>query len=113
REIHGLAAPAVVHLVGMHAVEPGAVRVAAVRVLIGQWRRIAAGVPLLAARDAGMTADAGVEIDHQAELLFGGRRQFGHDIAPDLARARGSACIGSNCGALSPASFGAAFSMLT
>ena len=64
---------AVAHLIGMHAVEPGAVRIAAVGVLVGQRRRIAAGVPFLAARRAGLTADAGVEIDHQAELLVGVR----------------------------------------
>ena len=71
REMHGAALRAVADLVGMHAVEPGAVRIAAVGVLVGQRRGIAAGVPLLAACRAGLAADAGVEIDHQAELLAG------------------------------------------
>ena len=71
REMHGAARRAVAHLVGVHAVEPGAVRIAAVGVLVGQRRGIAAGVPLLAACRAGLAADAGVEIDHQPELLCG------------------------------------------
>src|SRR5262249_45972810 len=49
REMHGAARSAVAHLVGVHAIEPGAVRIGAVRFLVGERRRIAAGVPFLAA----------------------------------------------------------------
>ncbi len=51
------------------AVEPRAGDVGAVRVLVGQCRAVAAGVPFLAAHHAGMAADADVEVDDQPELL--------------------------------------------
>ena len=109
--MHGAARSAVAHLVGVHAVEPRAVRIGALIVLVGQRRRIAAGVPLLAACRAGVTADAGVEIDHQAELLFGVRRQRSHGTASALAANRAGS--GSKRGEVSPCSSAAAFSMLT
>src|SRR5690606_27145450 len=67
REVYGAAVCPLARLVAVHAVEPGAARRRAVRVLIGQRRRIAARVPLLAADHARLAADAGVEVDHQAE----------------------------------------------
>jgi hypothetical protein len=47
----------------MDAIEPGPVRVFAIRILIGKRRRIAARVPFLAARSARLAADTRVEID--------------------------------------------------
>src|SRR5262249_31149401 len=71
REVHGPARGAFAGLVGMDAVQPRAVRVFAVRILIGQGSGIAGRVPLLAARRTGMAADAGVEVDHQPEFFSG------------------------------------------
>src|SRR5690606_11692353 len=65
-------------LVAVHAVEPHALRLLAVRTFVGQRPGDAAGVPFLAAGRAGMAADAGVEVDHQPELLLRWRRQCGH-----------------------------------
>ena len=63
---------AVADLEGMDAIEPHAAVVAAVGLEIRQRRRMAAGVPFLAVHRAGVTTDAGVEVDHQAELLRAG-----------------------------------------
>ena len=54
----------------------------AIGVLVRQRRAIAAGVPLLAAHHAGVTADADVEIDHEAELAVGGFGQGCHAATP-------------------------------
>src|SRR5690606_20371239 len=61
REVHRPARRPLAHLVAMDAVEPRPVRVGAVGVLVGQRRRVAARIPFLAARRAGLAADAGVE----------------------------------------------------
>jgi hypothetical protein len=84
-EVNGAAAPGLLallgaHLVAVHPVQPGAGLSAAVGVEVAERRRIAAGVPFLAADHAGMAADADVQVDHQAEALR--RRNFwkaGHD----------------------------------
>ena len=57
------------HLESVHAVQPGARNVGAVGVLVRQRRAVAAGVPFLAVDDAGMAADADVEVDDEAEFL--------------------------------------------
>ena len=49
-----------------------------VGVEVGQRGRVAAGVPLLAVHRAGMAADAGVEVDHQAQGAVGGGGEIGH-----------------------------------
>src|SRR4029077_3344530 len=70
----------------MDAIEPDAVGVFAVGLVIRQRRVMAAGVPLLAVHRAGMATDAGVEIDDEAELL-GARqrlRQSSHYDVPFL-----------------------------
>ena len=89
-------------LVGLHAIEEGAGRVGAIGVQVGQRRRRARGVPLLARRDAGMAADAHVEVDDQRQLL-------GEGFAPPLwrrARARGClAASGDGCAAAPSRSF--------
>ena len=56
----------------------------AIRVEIGQRRRVAAGVPFLARGGAGMAADADVEVDDEAELFLARQlpRQRGHRAAP-------------------------------
>src|SRR5690606_633653 len=54
--------------IGMHAVEPDAGRPLAVRLLVAERAGDAAGVPFLAGHRAGVAADAGVQVDHQAEL---------------------------------------------
>ncbi len=112
REMHGLARRAVAHLEAMHAIEPGAVRIGAVGVLIRQRRGIAAVVPFLAARRAGLAADAGVEIDHQPQLLRRRLGKRGHCPAPLTAAANGCGS-GSKRGEVSAGSCAPAFSILT
>ena len=123
REVHGVAVRSLAHLIAVHPVQPGAARLGAVRVLIGQRRRVPAGVPFLAADHARLAADAGVEIDHQAEPTGrAGLRQAGHrrarnsrpylEIAGRTGRPAGGRS-GVNRGALSPASAGSARSTRT
>src|SRR5262245_376600 len=81
------------------------------RVLVGQRRGIATGVPFLATGRAGVAADAGVEVDHQPELLVGFSRQRGHATASGSVANCGRS--GSKRGAVSPCSSAAAFSMVT
>ena len=57
-----------------------AVRVGASGVVVGEGSGNALRVPLLATRGAGLTADAGVEIDDEAELFRGRHRKRGHAI---------------------------------
>jgi hypothetical protein len=83
REMNGAAGRALADLVGVHAVEPDAVGLGPVRREIGQRRGDTAAVPLLAVHGAGMTADADVEIDDEAQSLLRGRgRQAGHLASP-------------------------------
>src|SRR5262245_48014682 len=89
--MHGAARCSLAHLVGMDTVEPSAVRISPVRVMIRERRRITAGVPLLATRRTCLTADARVEIDHQAELAVGCIGESGHgpnSRLPKEAKAR-------------------------
>ena len=72
-------------LEGVDAIEPHAVGARAIGIEIGQRRHLAAGVPFLAARHAGMAADAGVEIDDEAEL-FCRSRPAGWSLARSRAR---------------------------
>src|SRR5690606_17612958 len=67
--------PDSLHLIRMHAVEPDAAWLGAVRIGVGQWAEVAAVVPFLARDRAGVAADAGVEVDDEAELLRGGGGQ--------------------------------------
>ena len=90
-----------------------AVRVGAVGILVGERLRITAGVPFLAARRAGVTADAGVEIDHQPELPGSLLRQRRHATVSSSVLAASGGLVGSKRGEVSWASSGAAFSMLT
>jgi hypothetical protein len=77
--MHRAASYSLARLEAVHAVEPHAIRFGIVRIEIGQRRRNAAAVPLLAVHGAGVTTDAGIQIDHQAKLLPGCRlRQVGH-----------------------------------
>ncbi len=57
-------------LEGMNAVEPHAPGAVAIGVEIGQRPHMAAGIPFLACRRAGVAADADVEIDDEPELLL-------------------------------------------
>ena len=59
--------------IAVHAVEPDAGRMRAVRIGIRQRPEIAAVVPFLARDRAGVAADAGVEVDDEAEFLRGRR----------------------------------------
>ncbi len=69
-EMHGAAGVTFADFIGVHAIEPSAVRVRAVGRLIRQRARDGAlRVPLLAGGRARLAADTGVEIDHQAEFL--------------------------------------------
>ena len=58
---------------GVNPVQPGARYVGAVGVLVGQRVAVAAGIPLLAIDDAGMAADADVQIDDEAEFFWCGK----------------------------------------
>src|SRR6185437_1101805 len=87
-KVHGSRGVALTRLVGMDAVEPDAVGLA---LEVAQGPRVAARVPLLAVHRAGVTTDAGIEIDDEAKLLLtrDGFGQAGHDAAPfDLRAAR-------------------------
>jgi hypothetical protein len=68
------------HLIAMHAVEPHARRVSAIGILVIEGRGIALRVPFLARGHASLAADAGVEVDDEAELLGGGRWQRRHEF---------------------------------
>jgi hypothetical protein len=57
----------------MHAVEPNAFLRGGIRMLIGQRRHMATGVPFLAIRRTGMAADTGIQINDKTKL-FGARR---------------------------------------
>ncbi len=52
------------------AVEPHAPGALAIGVEIGQRPHVAAGIPFLASRRAGVAADADIEIDDEPELLL-------------------------------------------
>jgi hypothetical protein len=90
REVHGLGVGKLADLERLHAIEEGAGRILVVRIEIGERPRGAGRVPLLAARHAGMTADADIEIDHEGEL--------GHDRRPPLRPAK-NACHRGRFGA--------------
>src|SRR3546814_6846451 len=83
RKVHHPAAAAVrrLGLEAVDAVEPHPLRLRAVGIEVGERRGMAAVVPLLAADRAGMTADADVEVDDEAELLSR-RARIGRHRAP-------------------------------
>src|SRR5690606_18017864 len=121
-EVHRPARRPLPHLVAVDAVEPRPERVGAVGVLVGQRRRVAARIPFLAARRAGLAADAGVEVDDEAKLLGRCFGQRGHSAAsrnsaPKEDTAMRTSPPGltsrSNRGQVSPASSGFAFSICT
>ena len=60
------------HFVAVYAVEEGAGRVATIGVLIAQRCAVILGIPAFAGDHAGMAADAGVEVNHEAKLALGG-----------------------------------------
>ena len=68
REVHRLRVRKLADLERLHAVEERAGRILAVGTLVRQRPGLSRGVPFLAARHAGMAADADVEVDHQREL---------------------------------------------
>ena len=69
-------------LEGVDAVEEGAFGVGAVGVEVGEGGdRRGGGVPLLAGDDAGVAADAGVEVDDEAEASLGGGGERGHGVS--------------------------------
>ena len=79
--MHRAAVGAVAGFEAVDAVEPDAERVRAIGIEIGQRRRMAAAVPFLAIDGAGLTADADVEIDDEAEFFCARWRQAGHRFA--------------------------------
>jgi hypothetical protein len=70
REIDSPPIVAVARLEAMNAIEPGSARVRTIGVLVGQRSRMATGIPFLTIHHAGMTANACVEIDNEAEAFF-------------------------------------------
>src|SRR5262249_51916273 len=65
----------------------------------------AAAVPFLAVDGAGMATDADIEIDDEAQLLRGGRRQAGHRFA-SLRPRKCAPYLRIAAGAFSPGSRG-------
>jgi hypothetical protein len=84
REMHGsTGADIVLSLESVDTVKPDSVRLAAIRLKIGEGCHFAAGIPFLAINGAGMTTDADIEINNKTEFLFGCR--FGktsHEVSP-------------------------------
>jgi len=85
REMHdvrvGLHTRFAKRFIGVDAIEPGSQRVGIIGISVAQRRGIPLCVPFLTARGASMTADAGVEVDYEAELLLascGGVGKGGH-----------------------------------
>src|SRR5690242_17154903 len=74
REVNGSRALALALLKRMNAVEPHPPSVIAIGAEVRQRSHMAAGVPFLARRRAGMAANADVEIDNEPELLLAGPR---------------------------------------
>ena len=75
------------HLIAVNAVEPRALGRCAIGVFVVERRRIALRVPFLAGGGAGLAADAGVEIDDEAELLLTGLRlREARSCAPPVPR---------------------------
>ena len=71
------------HLIAMHTVQERTAGVRAIGVLIRQrCAQIALGVPTLAGHNAGVTADAGIKVDHKAKLDGRGGRQARHRAQP-------------------------------
>ena len=68
--MHGAAVRAGAGFVGVHAVQPDAIWMVLIRVEVAQRRGVAGGIPLLAVHRAGMAADAGVQVDDQAEFRW-------------------------------------------
>ena len=66
------------HLVAVDPVEERARRRRAIRVLIRKRSAFVFSVPAFARDHAGMTPDAGVEVDHKAKLDPGRRRKGCH-----------------------------------
>ena len=89
-EVHRAAVRAGAGFVGVHAVEPDAVRVVLIGAEIGQRRGMAGGVPLLAVYRAGVAADAGVEVDDEAEFFRAGRWDAGHGTSPVIPSEAGT-----------------------
>src|SRR5262245_23568545 len=113
-KIHGPTLCALASLKSVDAIKPGAMRIGAVGVLIGERGRIPASIPFLAAGRTGVAPDAGIEVDDQAQLRLscGGKR--GHRSTPSragcplptggacwrpsLAVSPGGGSSGANCG---------------
>src|SRR6516162_4785070 len=80
--MHGAARRAFTHLIAVYTIEPGAVRIPAVGVLIRERGGVAAGVPFLAGGRAGVAAHAGIEVDDEAQLFRGRTGESGHRRPP-------------------------------
>src|SRR5690348_5233950 len=106
-EMHRAAVGAVARFESVDAVEPDAERVRAIGIEIGQRRHLAAAVPFLAVHRTGVTADANVEVDDQAELLCAWRRQARHRFA-SLRPRKCAPYFRIAAGAFRPASRGSA-----
>ena len=84
REMHDLRrGVGLLHLEGVDAVQERPDRIRAVRVGVRQRLAIAARVPFLAGDHAGVAADAGVEVDDEAEFDIAAFGKSGH-CAPSI-----------------------------
>src|ERR1700735_1525092 len=123
-KIHRLALIPAACLVGMDAIEPDAVRLLAIRLIVRQRRGMATRVPFLAIHRASVAADTSIEIDDKAEF-FGSRQGVGNaghcDVFPLLAPKRRrlgwsgakGGSIAAGCGAVSSSVSGSQRAMFT
>src|SRR6185437_6375243 len=79
-QVHGARASVCGDFIRMHTVEPHAVGLRPLLVVIRQRAELPAVVPFLAAHRTGMATDAGIEVDDQSESLgpWGSIGQHGH-----------------------------------
>ena len=72
RKMHdaGIVPALFLHFIAMDAVQPHAGGIGAIRIAVVKRRGIALRVPFLAGGGTGLAADAGVEVDDEAELFW-------------------------------------------
>src|SRR5262249_5582245 len=77
-EVHRMARCVLAHFVAVHPVEPGAVGIRAIGVLIAERGAVAPAIPFLAGGRAGVAAHTGVEVDNETQLFRGRTGECGH-----------------------------------
>jgi len=82
-------------LIGVDAVQETADRIWTIGVAVGQRSAVVLGIPAFAGNDAGMTANAGVQIDDKAETTLGEDGKVGHLRGSALHRTGLGVCASS------------------